>query len=310
VQAKSALEPTVLLVDDAHWIDAESDALLAEMVDALGWTRTLLLVNFRPDYSADWMRVSYYRSARLEPLPRDAADSLVRELVGTDAGLEALSAKVAERAEGNPFFIEEIVRSLVDEGVLLRRAGRVRLARPVGELSIPETVQAVLAARIDRLPEPVKLALQTAAVIGRSFAEPVLREVLGAGAELVGALRLLERSGLIERSPGEEPGRLAFHHSLTQEVAYLSQLSETRARIHERVARALEALHADRLGERAAELAHHFAAAGRRYEARLWRQRAALRVTTIQLGRGARREPRPGRGGGPRPADDRGSRTP
>ena len=319
VQTRSAHEPTVLLIDDAHWIDQESNAFLAQLVDAVGWTRTLLLLNFRPDYSAAWMAVSYYRRLPLPPLGAEATDALLQELMG-DAASAATGALIKERAEGNTFFIEEIVRSLVDQGVLVqppRRAGAAardggaRLTRAVSEIRIPATVQSLIAARIDRLPEPAKQALQTAAVIGKQFSEPVLRLALrddatppgsqadaataalspSSEADLGHALRTLERADLIHPEADHVQTGYAFNHSLTHEVAYSSQLQEVRARKHEVVARALEVVHADRLGEYAPLVAHHWDAANKRYEAQLWRRRAALRVTNIQLRRERPRRP-------------------
>ncbi len=320
VQTHSASEPTVLLIDDVHWIDRESNAVLAELVEAVGWTRTLLLLNFRPEYAAAWMSASYCQQLQLSPLSPDAADALLRELLGDHPSIAAVCAVIKERAAGNPFFIEEIVQSLVDQGVLVRErlarsqgvdagGSRVRLARPVAEMRIPATVQSLLAARIDSLPESAKYVLQAAAVIGKRFSEPVLRLALGAGAapsdqqpvaaaplcrdggvDLTHALRTLRRADLIHSEPPDAPAAYTFKHPLTQEVAYYSQLQETRARKHEAVARALEVVHADRLGEHAALLAHHWEAANKRYEAQLWRRRAALRVTNIQIRRnGGRR---------------------
>ena len=316
VQTRSAKEPTVLLIDDVHWIDHESDAFLEQLVEAVGWTRTLLLLNFRPDYSAEWMRASYYQPLQLLPLSADATDALLGQLVGDDPSMSAVSAVIRERAEGNPFFIEEIVQSLVDQGVLVRervrrpdgtreRMIRVRLTRPVAEIRIPATVQSLLAARVDSLPESAKHVLQAAAVIGKRFSEPVLRLALAtdttpsdqppeattvasprySDAELTAALGTLQHADLIRSEASEVHTAYAFKHPLTQEVAYHSQLQETRARKHEAVARAVEVVHADRLGEHAALLAHHWAAANKRYEAQLWRGRAALRVTTIQIRR-------------------------
>jgi len=309
VQTHSASAPTVLLIDDVHWIDQESNAFLAQLVEAMGWTRTLLLLNFRPDYSADWMRASYYQQQQLSPLTADATDALLQELVGDAPEIAALCAVVKERAEGNPFFIEEIVQSLLDQGVLVREGRRrrrgapadgvgVRLTRPVGELRIPATVQALLAARIDSLPELAKHVLQAAAVIGKRFSAPVLHLALktdatesapsqDSDADVAHALRTLQRADLIHAKPPENQTEYAFKHPLTQEVAYSSQLQETRVRKHEAVARALEVVYADRLGEYAALLAHHWEAANKRYEAQLWRGRAALRVTKIQIRRGS-----------------------
>ena len=313
VQTQSASTPTVLLIDDVHWVDDESNAVLARLVEAVGWTRTLLLLNFRPEYAADWMRTSYYQPLELAPLASDGADALLHELLGDDPALAAVRAVIKERAAGNPFFIEEIVQSLVDQGVLVheaptrttggkRRYAPLRLAQPIDELRIPATVQSLVAARIDSLPEQVKYVLQEAAVIGKRFSEPVLRLALEADAsqgeptvgparepalpaDLAHALRTLQHADLIRAEPSDGPAEYSFKHPLTQEVAYASQLQETRARRHAAVARALEVVHADRLGEHAALLAHHWAAANKRYEAQLWRGRAALRVTTIQVRR-------------------------
>jgi predicted ATPase len=283
VQARSAREPTVLALDDVQWIDAESEIFLARLVDAVGFTRTLLLLNARPEYAAPWMNASYYEPLELSPLSADASDSLLRDLVGGDPALADLCALVNARAAGNPLFAEEIVQSLVDEGALARERVGMRLVRDVTEIRLPATVQSLLAARIDSLPAGAKLVLQVAAVIGKQFSEPVLRLALGdAAAELADALRTLERADLIHAA--DSPG-WAFRHPLTHEVAYAVQLQETRSARHELVARALQTVYEDRLGEHADLLAHHWDAAGKRSEARRWQRLAALRVTNIQLRR-------------------------
>jgi adenylate cyclase len=303
----------VLLIDDVHWIDPESNDLLAKLVEAVGWTRTLLLLNFRPEYRAEWMTASYHQRLQLAPLTAEASDALLRELVGDDPSNGDVRAMIQERAEGNPFFIEEIVQSLVDQGMLASARSphrqrtpvprlSVRVTRPVDEIRIPATVQSLLAARIDGLSEFPKEVLQVAAVIGKRFSLPVLRLALGANpatqpqaeavpgllahsdAELAQALGMLQRADLIHSETSDARAEYGFKHPLTQEVAYNSQLQETRARKHEVVARALEVVHADRLGEYAPLLAHHWEAANKRYEARLWRRRAALHVTNIQVG--------------------------
>ena len=307
VQTHSASEPTVLLIDDVHWIDHESNAVLAELVEAVGWTRTLVLLNFRPEYAPEWKATSYYRQLELSPLTPDATEALLHDLVGADTSVAGLCAMIKERAEGNPFFIEEIVQSLLDQGILVRDrrtdrrdapagAATLQVARPVTEIRIPATVHSLLAARIDSLDERVKHVLQTAAVIGKRFAEPVLRIALGAAAaptdrhpgadaEVTEALRMLQLADLIRLEPSAAAQEYVFKHPLIQEVAYSSQLQETRERRHEGTAQALEIVYADRLGEYAALLAHHLEAANKRYEARLWRRRAALRVTNIQVRR-------------------------
>jgi predicted ATPase len=307
VQAQSATTPLVLFIDDAHCIDAEGDAMLAEIVDALGWTRTLLLVNFRPGYRPTWMDTSYYREIALAPLSDDDADELLCGLVGDDASTSDLRRLIRERTGGNPFFAEEVVQSLIDHGALAddaatpsaagaRRVGTtapLRMTRPIDDLAIPATVQALLAARLDRLRGHDKQVLQAAAVIGRTFSPDVLRHVLAQATAESGlsdagvddALRALQHADFIRREDGESDAAYAFKHPLTQAVAYGSQLAESRARLHVAVARALQALHAEQLGQYAGLLAHHFAAANWTFEAARWRRRAALRVTNIELSR-------------------------
>ena len=283
VQARAAREPTVLLLDDVQWIDAESESFLARLVDAVGFTRTLLLLTARPEYEAPWLSSSQLERLELAPLSGAASESLLRHLVGDDPSLAGLCALISARAAGNPLFAEEIVQALVEQGVLARERGGMRLVREVDEIRIPATVQSLLTARIDALSPAAKRALQVAAVVGKSFPEAVVSAVLGeGGADLPEALVVLQRADLV-RADGD--GRFAFKHPLTQEVAYASQLQEARAARHEAVARALQDLHQDRLGEHADLIAHHWEAAGKRHESYRWRRLAALRVTNIQLRR-------------------------
>ena len=179
-QARSAHEPAVLFLDDLHWIDPGSDAFLAHSVDAAAPTRTLWLVNFRPEYHAEWMSQSYYQQLPLRPLPPEAITELLSDLLGTDPSVAGLPARIHARTGGNPFFIEEVVQSLVESGTLAGTKGAYRLVASVDALEIPPTVQSVLAARLDRLAEREKRLLQTAAVIGKEFAGPILKCVVGA----------------------------------------------------------------------------------------------------------------------------------
>ena len=309
VQAQSAAAPLVLLVDDAHWLDSDSDEILSHLIEALGWTRTLLLLNFRPDYAPRRADASYYRRLEMRPLSTAACDELLGAMLVNDDASADVRAKILERAEGNPFFLEQIVQSLIEQGVLLRDTGgsggyRLRGGFDSGAIAsrVPPNVEALIASRIDRLPEPAKLALLTASVIGRRFARALLMEMLQAdpergvawaGAEgLDSALSTLCGTDLVDRAGEDEAGEHRFRHPLTQEVAYGSLLRARRTETHEAVARAMTSLYADRLGEYAPEIAHHWAAAGKPHEARLWRYRAALRVTNIQVakGREAKRE--------------------
>ena len=276
IQARSRREPALILIEDLQWLDVSSEAFLENMVEALPGTRTLLLVNFRPEYHAGWMQKSYYQQLPLSPLGEQAIEELLQDLLGPDPSLDGLSQLIAERTGGNPFFIEEVVKGLVDRGSLTGEKGAYRLAHSVDEVTIPPTVQAVLTARIDRLPEHQKAVLQSAAVIGKEFPEAVLRNAMRlSGSELEDALRaLIAAEFLYEESPYPEP-EYAFMHPLTQEVAYRSQLAEQRARMHRRVAEAIAELYPHKLDEQAALLAHHSEAAGEMLAAAKWSARAA-----------------------------------
>ena len=292
LQKRSTIAPSVLVIEDLHWIDPESDELLARIVDAVGWTRTLLVLNFRPGYRADWMSAPYYSALPVAPLDDEAAEELLRSLLGDDPSVRKVRKLVHGRTGGNPFFIEEVVQELVASEKLDGERGSYRQVGELAEIQIPVSVVAVIEARIDRLPEREKQLLQMAAVIGRSFSQPVLESVAALrGEEVEEALEVLREGEFIyrDRASSSASGDHAFKHSLTHEVAYLSQLQDTRQQIHATVARALEGLRADRLGELAALLAHHWGEAGQPHEAARWRRRAALKVSRIQIS--GRRKP-------------------
>jgi class 3 adenylate cyclase len=281
---------TVLLIDDAHWIDAESSAVVADLVDLFRGAPILLLANLRSEHRSPWIDAAHCHRLPLAPLDDEACDDLLNEWLGEDASLADLRARVRERARGNPFFIEELIRSLAAAGIVSGTRGAYRLGRPLVEPDLPVTVQAVLAARIDRLEERDKRVLEVAAAIGKEFSLPVLRRVLELSDEddagdVETSLRLLVRERFISTGARTVDVDYVFEHPLTQEVAYQSQLAERRALLHACVARSLEELCADRLGSQAERIAAHWEAAGRRGEAVRWRRRAALRVTSIQLGR-------------------------
>ncbi len=282
VQAASAATPLVLLLDDLHWIDPRSHALLDDLVEAMGWTRTLLVANYRPEYRADWLRGSYCRALALGPLGPDERRMLRHDLLGDDPSLDGFARQIDARAAGNPLFIEEIVRAASGAGRLEGEPGAYRLARADDAGELPATVQAVLAGRIDRLHEREKQLLQDAAVIGSPFDPALLERVSGIAApESAESLARLALLGFVESADAG----YAFRHPLVQEVAYQAQLESRRATLHAEVARALESIHAERVGEKAALIAHHWDAAGRPHEAARWRARAALRVSRIQLRR-------------------------
>jgi adenylate cyclase len=222
------------------------------------------------------MQKSYYRQLPLAPLGPEAIRELLGDLLGGDPSLSGLAEKIHERTRGNPLFTEEVVQSLIEAGSLEGTRGAYRLVTPVDALAIPTGVHAVLAARIDRLAEREKRVLQTAAVIGKEFSQPVLAEVADlSGADLAAALAALEGAEFIYEEALYPVAEYAFKHPLTQEVALESQLQSRRRRIHAGVARALEAIHPQQLDEHAAVIAHHLEQADEGLEAARWHRRAA-----------------------------------
>jgi class 3 adenylate cyclase len=275
-------EDTVALIEDLHWIDGASAAWLEEWVDAIAGTRFVLIVNFRPEFAATWARKSYYQQLPLAPLSTQAVHQLLASLLGPDPTIAGLADAIHARTGGNPFFTEEVVQSLIEAGTLQGSTGDYRLTAPVATLDVPPSVHAVLAARIDRLAERAKQVLQTAAVIGKDFSEPVLLQVLAevtprdaAPADLAAALRALAQAEFVYEQALYPVAEYTFKHPLTQQVAYDTLLRERRARVHAAVARATAAIHAEKLDEKAALLAHHCEQAGEAWQAALWHKRAA-----------------------------------
>ena len=276
IQSVSEEQPTVTLVEDLHWLDDASGEFLAHMVDARAGSRNLLLLNFRPEYHADWMQKSWYRQIPLTPLGREAIAELLADLLGTDPSIATLAGPIHARTGGNPFFTEEVAQTLIESGHLEGTRGAYRLVTPIERLAVPATVQAVLAARIDRLPEREKRLLQVASVIGKDFPEPLLVAVAELPAdELKAALAALHRAEFIYEQAIYPVAEYAFKHPLTQEVALGSQLKERRRQVHAAVARAIEQQHPDHLDERAPLLAHHWEEAGEALSAARWHRRAA-----------------------------------
>ncbi len=276
VQARSAGEPLLIFIDDAHWIDSGSDEFLAQVVDAAAGTRTLVLVNFRPEYRAAWTAKSYYRQLPLGPLSRAATQELVQDLIGRHPSVARLPDVIRLRTGGNPFFTEEVVRALVEGGTLEGSRGEYRLVRSMESIEIPATVQAVLAARIDRLAERERGVLQTAALIGKEFPWAILERVVdGSTGELTASLASLERAEFIFQRSLYPEAEYAFRHPLTQEVALHSQLSDRRRRVHGAIAAAVAEVRAGRLDEEAGVLAYHWEEAGEVLEAARWHRRAA-----------------------------------
>ncbi|MGH7857703.1 MAG: ATP-binding protein, partial [Candidatus Binatia bacterium] len=276
IDLQAERQPALILIDDLHWIDHASHGWVAEIAEIANGRRFLFLVNFRPEYEAAWMTRPWYQQLSLLPLGAEAVEELLDDLLGRDAQLVSLRERIHERTAGNPFFIEEVVRSLSESKILEGGRGRYRLARPIEAIEIPGTVKAVLAARIDRLAEGEKELLHAAAVIGKSFPEPVLQRVSGLPeSELRESLSTLEQAELVFARALYPEAEYEFSHPLTHEVAYGSQLAERRRRVHAAVAAAIEDLYADALDERAALVAHHWESAGEPLPAARWQRRAA-----------------------------------
>jgi class 3 adenylate cyclase len=256
---ESLNQPLLIIFEDLHWIDAESQAFLDLLAGSLGAASILLLVNYRPEYPDAWSnRGTGYARLRLEPLAEGNADELLGSLLGESDGLAALRNFVIGHTEGNPFFIEEMVAALFDQGVLVRD-GAVKQVRALAEIRVPATVQGVLASRIDRLAAQEKELLQTMAAIGKQFPLPLLEAVAAKPRrELEGMLGELQRGEFIYEQPAFPDVEYTFKHALTQEVAYNSMLTERRRLLHRRTGDAIEALYSGRLEDHYDELAHHY----------------------------------------------------
>jgi len=255
---ESKVQPLVLVFEDLHWIDGETQALLDNLVESLPATRLMLLVNYRPEYSHVWGSKTYYRQLRVDSLPSESADELLDALLGPDAALGPLKQLLLERTEANPLFLEESVRALVETAVLAGERGTYRVTRPVEHLKIPATVQAILAARIDRLAPEAKRLLQAAAVIGKDVPMPLLLAIADAPEHEVRVeLARLQAAELLYETQLFPDVEYTFKHALTHEVTYGALLQDRRRELHAKLVRAIERLHEGRLAEHVDRLAHH-----------------------------------------------------
>jgi class 3 adenylate cyclase/predicted ATPase len=259
---ESLNQPLMVIFEDLHWIDEETQGFLNLFADSIGTAKILLLVNYRPEYSHNWNSKTYYTQLRLDPLGKDSAEEMLSALLGDNAEFVPLKRVIIEKTEGNPFFMEEAVQVLLDEGALVRN-GVTHLTRPISELKIPHTVQGILAARIDRLLYDAKDLLQTLSVIGREFPLSLIRAVLPkSDEELNRMLKELQLGEFIYEQPAVGDTEYVFKHALTQEVAYNSVLIERRKQLHERIGAAIEALYANSIEDHLDELAHHYSRSG------------------------------------------------
>jgi len=255
---ESQVQPLLLVFEDLHWIDTESQAVLDSLIESLPTARVLLLINYRPEYQHRWGSKTYYRQLSIDPLPPQSAEALLRSVLGDDPKLAPLRRLLTERSEGNPLFLEESVRTLVEIHALAGERGAYRLIRPVEAIQIPASIQAILAARIDRLTPLVKGLLQSAAVIGKDVPFALLQATaeLSEG-EFHSAVDHLRAAEFLYEGRLFPELEYTFKHAVTLEVAYESLLRERRRALHERVLAALEALPPGVGSENIDLLAHH-----------------------------------------------------
>jgi tetratricopeptide (TPR) repeat protein len=255
---ESQAQPLLLVFEDLHWIDSESQALLDSLVESLPMARILLLVNHRPEYEHGWVSKTYYARLRLDPLPLERAEDLLRALIGDNPELRPLKQLLIERTEGNPFFLEESVRTLVETRALAGERGAYGLAKALPSIQVPATVQAVLAARIDRLSAEEKWLLQSAAVIGKDIPFGLLKAIADEPEEVVrDRLSHLQAAGFLYEMRLPPDLEFTFTHALTHDVAYQTLLQQQRRTLHAKIVQAIEGLYPDRLIEQVERLAHH-----------------------------------------------------
>jgi DNA-binding SARP family transcriptional activator/predicted ATPase len=276
---ESESRPLIIVVEDLHWIDPGTQDVLDHLVDGLASSRVLLLFTHRPEYRHAWLSRSTFTQLRVDPLGGEGADRLLRAVLGDDDSLVDLRRQLIERTGGTPLFLEESVRTLVDAGTLTGNAGAYRAAGPIATLQIPATVQAVLAARIDRLSAEQKNLLQTASMVGDEVPVELLQPIAGIPQErlsvLLAELQAAEFLYQIRLLPHPQ---YAFKHALTRQVAYESVLKERRRAVHRRIVEISEALYAERIDEQVERLAHHALAGEEWSKAVDYLHRSAMRA--------------------------------
>ncbi len=256
---ESLNQPLVLIFEDLHWIDSETQGLLDTLSEGIASAKILLLVNYRPEYRHEWGSKTYYTQLRLAPFGQAEAEESLTFLLGHDPRLTALKQQILAKTEGTPFFMEEVVQTLVEDGTLTGDRGNYRLAQAVVTLQLPPTVQGVLAARIDRLAADEKALMQQLAVIGREFPLSLVKHVIVQPEEdLYRLLSSLQHKEFLYEQPAFPDVEYMFKHALTQEVAYGTVLHEQRKSLHEQTAQVMERLYHGRLEEHFSDLAYHY----------------------------------------------------
>lgn len=273
--------PSMLVIEDLHWLDPASEPFIEAIAQAVAGTKTLLIVDFRPGYRATWMERSFYEQVSLVPLSAGAIAVMLDRLLGKDPALSPLRGRIVDRAAGNPFFAEELVRTLIERGALIGQPGAYLPTHGARDVPLPETVQSVLGSRIDRLAEHDKILLQAAAVVGREFPLEAVAEIAELTDDLSReSIARLVASEMIYERPDLQRDAFAFRHPLVQEAAYGSLLSDRKRDLHRRAAGALAALYKERADETAALVAHHWEEAGDVMQASAAFVKAALWIGT------------------------------
>jgi class 3 adenylate cyclase/tetratricopeptide (TPR) repeat protein len=284
---ESQVQPLGVALEDLQWIDSETQGLLDSLVESLPTANMLLLVNYRPEYQHGWGAKSYYTQLRIDPLPPESCEQLLEGLIGSDDSLEPLKQRLIEQTQGNPFFLEETIRTLEETEVLAGERGFYRLAKSLEGVQVPPTVQAILAARIDRLPPEEKRLLQAAAVIGMEVPFPLLQAIADVTEDgLHRGIAHLQAAEFLYEARLFPDVEYTFTHGLTYQVAYGSLLHDRRRELHAQIVESIETLYSERIGEQVERLAHH-AACGEIWEKAVrYQSEAAARA----LGRSAHQE--------------------
>jgi class 3 adenylate cyclase/tetratricopeptide (TPR) repeat protein len=255
---ESLKQPVAVIFENLHWVDRESQAFLDLLVDNIISARVLLLVSYRPEYRHEWVNRPHYTQVRLDPLGSESAAQMLDALLGSQPELGRVKGTIIEKTGGNPFFIEELVRALFEQRVLLRN-GVVSLGKPLTAITIPFNVQGILASRVDRLPVAEKELLQVLAILGDGVPLSLVKHVAAAREdELARMLSDLHSTDLIYQQSTSPESGYAFKHALVREVAYNSVLIERRKVLHEQAGQAIEVLFKDALDDHLTELAHHY----------------------------------------------------
>ena len=280
--------PVLVVVENLHWADSETVELVEALIDEIAEARVLLLASYRSEYRPQWRERPHCGEVRLEPLSTGSAEALLEEVLGPTADLQPVARLLVERTAGNALFLEESVRTLIENEVLVGDHGAYRLAKPLASVQIPDRVQAVLAARIDRLPDDRKSFLQASSVIGKDLPFSLLQAVAVVPADqLMGNLADLEEAQFLRTTSLYPDLSYSFRHSLTHDVVYSSLLKEQRRSLHARIVDALEALYSDRRTEHVERLAHHALGAELWFEAVAYLQEAAAKATARSANREA-----------------------